>query len=110
MCAAVASSPRVPRCSVALLAGCLGPFAVVRAPSGSRKDLTDEQKLRVRREITRTYGESVPVVYLNRAPNGYLFDAPAEIAADVGLVMEDLSSRRVVWHEVDLEEAPREAA
>jgi hypothetical protein len=87
--------------SAAILAGCLGPFAVVRAPGGSLEEAFSPQQRRDIQDALRTmFGSPLPVVFLAREENGYRFEAPREIAEDVGLVMEDLSCREVKWREL----------
>ena len=93
--------------SAAILAGCLGPFAVVRASGGTLEEaFSAQQKREIEEKLRAMYGSALPVVFLAREANGYRFEAPQEIAEDVGLVMEDLSCREVKWRELGV--TPRE--
>jgi len=88
---------------VAVLRGCLGPFALVRAARGRFQDaFSTWQRPELCRAVADLFG-SVPVAFIAREDHGFKFDAPNDIINDVGLILEDFQSRSITWQDLILQ-------
>lgn len=63
------------------------------------------RRRRLKAAVMERFG-LVTVVLIGQARNGLRFDAPPALCDEVGLLMEDLGSRRPEWEPLPLPEAP----